>query len=948
MAHGVRDAETLPTDAIPTGPRLSIATACLSGTLEDKLAAVSAAGFAGIELVEEDLIASAWSPERVREECDRRGLTIDVYQPFRDCEAVAPDVFRAGLHRADRKFDLMHRLGAGTLLVHSSESADAVDDDELAAEQLHMFADHAAASGLRVAYKPLAWGRFVRAYAHAWRIVRRADHPALGLGLDSFHVLCQGDDPSGIRVIPGSKIFHVQVADAPRLAIDPTEWSRHYRLLPGLGAFDLPAFIEHIQSTGYAGPLSLEVSNDVYRQADPRQVAMDGMRSLLVLQESVEHRRPERARESVRLTGLPAAPGLDGMVFTELAVDEVSGPAVARTLTALGFVHCGQHRSKPVQLWQQGAARVLVNSSAPNRVLPGTAAICAVAVESRDPVASALRAQRLMAPVLPRVRRPDEEDLASVASPDGTAIFFCRATHDGPAPGAGGPRQTAGIAVEPQACGDGWLHDFVTTGQVPRSDRWVTATDHISLTESVDDFDQVAFFYRSVLGLRSAAPVELSAPFGLIRSRSAADPEHRVRITLNTAALRRGAWSPGVPNPQHIAFATEDAIAAAQAMRAAGAVLLRIPDNYYDDLDARLELPTTTLATLRENSILYDRDEYGEYLHFYTELLGSRIFFEVVQRIGGYRGYGAANTVAVRMAAHRERRLISLREGDDHARTPVQEYSLAHLTALSLSPPELVDAAAEAGYRYVGLRLTRVTPQEPHYPLATDSALMRTTKVRLAATGVEVLDVELARIGPDVEPRDLLRFLEAGAELGARHVITQLPDPDRSRKIDRFAQLCELARPLGLTVDLEFPSWTETPDLGEATRVLRAAGQPNAGMLVDLLHFARSGSSLADLAELPREWFHFAHVCDAPAVVPDTVEGIIYTARFERLFPGEGGIDVPGILAALPRGIPYALEIPRATTVAQVGGKEYARMAIAATRDHLHRQAEARLAAAAG
>jgi sugar phosphate isomerase/epimerase len=172
----------------------------------------------------------------------------------------------------------------------------------------------------------------------------------------------------------------------------------------------------------------------------------------------------------------------------------------------------------------------------------------------------------------------------------------------------------------------------------------------------------------------------------------------------------------------------------------------------------------------------------------------------------------------------------------------------------------------------------------------------------------------------------------------ARHVITQLPDPDRSRKIDRFAELCAMARPLGLTIDLEFPSWTETPDLREATRVLRAANQPNAGILVDVLHFARSGSSVADLRQLPAEWFHFAHVCDAPARVPTTNEELIHTARFERLFPGEGGIDVHGILNALPAEIPYALEIPRATLVAQVGGKEHARMAITAARRFLDRR----------
>jgi sugar phosphate isomerase/epimerase len=288
------------------------------------------------------------------------------------------------------------------------------------------------------------------------------------------------------------------------------------------------------------------------------------------------------------------------------------------------------------------------------------------------------------------------------------------------------------------------------------------------------------------------------------------------------------------------------------------------------------------------------------------------------------------------MAAHRRQRLRMLASAPTESPADHRhDYSLAHLTALSLSPPELVDAAAAAGYRYVGLRMTKVTMEEPHYPLTYDPALMRATKTHLAATGIEVLDIELARITSGDNPRDYLRFLEAGAELGARHVITQLPDADFSRKTDRFAELCELARPLGLTLDLEFPSWTETPNLAEATRVLRAADQPNAGMLIDLLHFARSDSSLTELRELPPDWFHFAHVCDAPAEVPTTTAGLIHTARFERLFPGEGGIDMRGILAALPAGIPYALEIPRAMLVAQVGAKEHARLAITAARRHL-------------
>jgi sugar phosphate isomerase/epimerase/4-hydroxyphenylpyruvate dioxygenase-like putative hemolysin len=911
MRTAERDATVAVRPAI-TGPRLDIATVCLSGTLEDKLAAAAAAGFHGVEIFENDLIMSSWSPLRIRRHCAELGLAIDLYQPFRDFEAVPPPLLAANLRRAERKFDVLEQLGTDTMLVCSSVSPDAIDDEDLAAEQLRLLATRAADRGLRIAYEALAWGRFVNTYERAARIVARADHPALGLCLDSFHVLARGDDPAGIQAIPGSKIFFLQLADTPATHLDILHWSRHHRLFPGQGCFDLAGFAGRVLATGYDGPLSLEVFNDVFRQADPRRTAVDAMRSLLTLQESLEGSAPRPG-----VTGpaaLPPAPLLSGHVFTELAVDLRSAPAVANTLAALGFRHVGQHRSKPVQLWQQGAARVLLNSAPPQEFATGTAAICALAVESSDPAASARRAERLLAPVLPRARQPTEADLCSVAAPDGTAIFFCR-TED----------ETTG-----------WLADFVPTATPPDDAGWLTATDHVSLTEPFDDFDQAALFYRAVLGLRPEPTTELPAPFGLIRARAATDPTEHVRINLNSALLRRGDWAPAVTEPQHIAFTTDDAITAAMVMRARGAPLLSIPDNYYDDLDARLALPAELLTAMRAYSVLYDRDERGEFLHFYTEILGSRVFFEVVQRIDGYAGYGAPTAAAIRMAAHRRGRLrVRPPEADRPIAATGHRYSLAHLTALHLSPPELVDAAAAAGYSFVGLRLTRVTPDEPHYPLTTDAVLLRETRARLAGAGIGVLDVELARIGPHQRARDFLRVFEVGAELGARHVITQLPDPDRARKTARFAELCDLAAPFGLTVDLEFPSWTETGDLDEACSVLRAADRPNAGILIDLLHFARSRSSVEELARLPRSWFHFAHVCDAPAHIPSSRDELIHTARAERLFPGEGGIDVHTILAALPPDIPYALEIPHETRTAHLGSHTYVRRALQATRTHL-------------
>jgi sugar phosphate isomerase/epimerase len=263
------------------------------------------------------------------------------------------------------------------------------------------------------------------------------------------------------------------------------------------------------------------------------------------------------------------------------------------------------------------------------------------------------------------------------------------------------------------------------------------------------------------------------------------------------------------------------------------------------------------------------------------------------------------------------------------------DYSLGHLTALSLTPPQLVDAAARAGYEYASLRVTRVTAAEPLYNLGRDRALMRETKARMGATGVRIHDVELFRMDPSIEPEDFKAELDATAELGAHDIICQLPDPDRARAVDRFARLCDLAKPLGIFVSLEFPHWTETGNLAEASRVLRAASRSNAAVLIDMLHMGRSNSSLEALRALPREWFRFAHVCDAEKQVPATMEGIIRTARDERLFPGEGTIDVLGILACMPQDIVYSIELPRNTLTRAVGPYEAVRLALRVSQSHL-------------
>jgi 4-hydroxyphenylpyruvate dioxygenase len=598
--------------------RTSIATVSLSGSLTEKLTAASRAGFDGVEIFENDLLASPLTPEEIRARCADLGLTIDLYQPMRDIEAVPEAEFARNLRRARHKFELMRRLGTDTVLVCSSVSPLAEDDDALAAAQLSQLADLAQEFGVRVAYEALAWGRHVSTYDHAWRIIEAADHPALGTCLDSFHILSRGSDPKdleGIADIPGEKIFFLQLADAPLLAMDVLQWSRHYRCFPGQGGFDVAGLVRHVLSAGYDGPLSLEVFNDVFRQAEAGPTAVDAQRSLLVLQETVGVLEP------------PAPVVPTGIAFAELVTPDAE--PVSALLGALGFARTARHHGKPVDLWQQGEARILVNTGSALR-RDGTA-LAAIGLESPDPEGAARRAEALLAPVLPCRRTPADAQLDAVAAPDGTELFFCaRTTPEHP----------------------GWRADFTdTTGQLPTG-TGVQRIDHLALTQPWHHFDEATLFHRSVLGLQAQESVDVADPYGLLRSRAVTNPDGSVRIALSVGAAPTEHGAPA----QHIALATEDVVAAARRFRDSGGQLLRMPANYYDDLAARFDVTEGELETYQDLGILYDRDAGGEFRHCYTRTVG-RVFFELVQREPGYRGYGAQNAPVRLAAQHAAKRL---------------------------------------------------------------------------------------------------------------------------------------------------------------------------------------------------------------------------------------------------------------------------------------------------
>ena len=261
--------------------------------------------------------------------------------------------------------------------------------------------------------------------------------------------------------------------------------------------------------------------------------------------------------------------------------------------------------------------------------------------------------------------------------------------------------------------------------------------------------------------------------------------------------------------------------------------------------------------------------------------------------------------------------------------------SLAQLTALPCNPPQLVQLAADAGCTLCGIRLLPAAPGGEHYPLMNDAPMLRETVARMQGTGVGIFDLEIIRIGEAFDARAYEAFFAVGRQLGARAVLVAGDDADEARLTAYYAALCDAAAPYGLTCDLEFMPWIGVKDAAAAMRIVGAAARPNAGVLVDAIHFARSGSTLAQIRQMPRAWLHYAQVCDALVPGPATVAGLIHDARCARLLPGEGGIDLVALFAALPADLPLSIEIPHDVRAPAMGYGAWARAAAAATRNML-------------
>ena len=620
----------------------SIATVSLSGDFAEKLAAIAAAGFEGVEIFENDLLSFNGTNREARRMMDDLGLKLVAFQPFRDFEGWGEPQRTRALARAERKLDTVAELGCDLLMVCSNVSPDAQGGLDRAADDFRELGERAKARGIKVGFEALAWGRHINDYRDAWEVVRRADHPNIGIVLDTFHICARNTDLRPIRSIPKERIFLVQVADAPRLDMDVMNWSRHFRCFPGQGDLPIAAFMEAVAATGYDGPLSLEIFNDQFRAGSARTLAIDGLRSLIFLQDQMAS-----SKTGTKLPArLPPPSQVHGVEFIEFTVDEKGADGLAAMFSSMGFANAGTHVSKAVTRWTQGGINLVINAEKDGfahsyQIVHGTS-VCAIGLEVDSAATTLDRAEKLRDKPFRQPVGPGELQIPAVRGLGGSLLYFLDAGSE-----------LARV----------WDIEFKPTPATSHgSGAGLIAVDHISQSMQYEEMLSWLLFYSSLLAVEKTKELDIADPGGLVRSQviqspgsgGGGGPSGSLRIVLNGSQSQRTQsarflsefFGSGV---QHIAFSSDDLVATVRRLTAGGLKMLPIPENYYDDLDSRTDLDVARLETFKRHDILYDRDEHGEYLQAYTQSFDGMFFFEFVER-RGYKGFGAINA-PIRLAA---------------------------------------------------------------------------------------------------------------------------------------------------------------------------------------------------------------------------------------------------------------------------------------------------------
>lgn len=614
--------------------RRSISTLCMSGTLRDKLEAAAAARFDAVEIWEPDLIAFRGAPREIRTIAEDLGIGIDLYRPFvHDNDETATP---RALARAERKLDLVAELGSAMLAMPLAAVAGRSRDSAPTTALLHAVAEQAARRNVRVAVEAGPHGQPMRTVADLQAIVQNANHPHLGVLLDSYQVLSADEHLDGLGAHPQNGIFFVRIGDARRPGWDGGPRGFH-RNFPGQGDLDLVGFLERVLLTGYAGTLSLAGFDEARRAIPSRRTGIDGMRSLLYLESQVRDRLQRtrtqsdgdqaaaRVLDAVALFDPPRPSPIAGMAFVEFGVHRDEAVRLGDLLEQLGFTRFGHHRSKAVTLYRQGEIRFALNAEpaadARGRLTDEPACVCSLGVFADEPARAASRARALLSARRDTPRGAQEIELPTIVAPGGTLIQFAQ----------------RGQPVEA---------DFVEEHGADLA-VGLKAIDHVTLGLTVEQVDTWVLFTRAVLGLTATeTPADLESS-GSLRGVGVTNDTGGVRMFLKPSAntparADRPDASINAAVIDSVALACDDIFATVERLSTRGVTFVPISANYYDDLSARDVLDQATIERMRGQHIVVTTSGSGTYYQAYTETFEGRFYFQIVQRTG-YDGYGQTN-----------------------------------------------------------------------------------------------------------------------------------------------------------------------------------------------------------------------------------------------------------------------------------------------------------------
>ncbi len=615
---------------------LSVSTTSIPGDLAEKLNAIAGAGFGGVELHEPDLTAFDGSPAQIRDIASDLGLKTCLLQPFHNLECQTGSARQRAFDRLKRKLDLMSELGTDLLLVGSAFEAAETATEKQAIADLSEAAEIAKDRGHRLAYMGLPWSDLVHSDEQALRVVKAIDNQHFGLALNSFFSLADGSKPARLRDIPGKRLFHVQLSDAPRLEMDIRRLKRHFGLLPGLGSLNLAGFVRVLARAGYNGPWSIARINEAAPQPGGRTLARDSYRSLVNLLDEVSRTEPGIEFGTPKL---PERVYASGFEFIEFTADETSGAQLADMLSAMCFRMERRHVSKSVELWRQGAINIVVNTEkegfAHSAFLGHGPSVCDMGLRVKDAEQTVRRATSLGAPDFSQPVGTGELDIPAIRGVGGNVVHFIDEKSD--------LHRVWDIEFEPVT---------KTKATQPAGLRRI---DHLAQTMRHDEMQSWLLYYISTFEMAKSPIVNVADPSGVVQSQAIESPEGEVRLNLNGAVGRRTlaasfleeGFGAGV---QHIAFQTDDIFETSDQLLTSGFPSLTMPENYYADLQASFGLDDALIAKMRKGNILYDQAAGAEYFQIYSRPIFNGFFFEIVERRAGYAGYGARNA-PIRLAA---------------------------------------------------------------------------------------------------------------------------------------------------------------------------------------------------------------------------------------------------------------------------------------------------------